>query len=67
LAYATLDARVQDSANSITIDQKSQNTTSSEPLRRHHLDVLRFGSFDIWRPRRYPGELPSVNVISRKV
>jgi 2-polyprenyl-3-methyl-5-hydroxy-6-metoxy-1,4-benzoquinol methylase len=41
-------------------------TTISELLRRHHFEVLRFGNFSIWKPKRYPGELPNMNVISRK-
>lgn len=40
--------------------------TISEFLRRNHFEVLHFGSFAVWRPKRYPGELPSMNVISRK-
>ena len=40
--------------------------TISEFLRRHHFEVLRFGSFAVWRPKRYPGELTSMNVIGRK-
>ena len=41
--------------------------TIAEFLLRHHFKVLRFGSFATWKPTRYPGELPSMNVISRKV
>ena len=40
--------------------------TISEFLRRHHFEALHFGSFAIWKPQRYPGELPSMNVISHK-
>ena len=41
--------------------------TIAEFLLRHHFKVLRFGSFATWKPTRYPGELPSMNVISQKV
>ncbi len=40
--------------------------TISEFLRRHGFEVLHMGSFSVWKPKRYPGELPSMNVISRK-
>jgi SAM-dependent methyltransferase len=40
--------------------------TIAEFLRRHHFEALRFGSFATWKPKKYPGELPSMNVISRK-
>jgi SAM-dependent methyltransferase len=40
--------------------------TISEFLRRHRFEVLCFRSFAIWKPNKYPGELPSMNVISRK-
>ena len=40
--------------------------TISELLRRNRFEVLRFGSFSVWKPKRYPGELPNMTVISRK-
>ena len=42
-------------------------STISELLRRNHLEVCKFGSFSVWKPKRYPGELPNMNVISRKI
>jgi len=41
-------------------------STISELLRRNHFEVRKFGSFSVWKPKRYPGELPNMNVISRK-
>lgn len=35
-------------------------------LTRCGFQVLWFGSVTVWRPTRYPGSLPSMNVISRK-
>jgi hypothetical protein len=41
-------------------------STISELLRRNHFEVQKFGSFSVWKPKKYPGELPNMNVISRK-
>ncbi len=40
--------------------------TISELLKRCGFEVLWMGSFTLWRPKRYPGELWNMNVISRK-
>jgi len=41
--------------------------TISELLKRCGFDVLWMGSFALWKPKKYPGALWSMNVISRKV
>jgi len=41
--------------------------TISELLRRCGFEVLWMGSFALWKPKKYPGALWSMNVISRKV
>jgi SAM-dependent methyltransferase len=41
-------------------------STISELLQRNRFNVLHFGTFTVWKPKKYPGELPSMNVISRK-
>ncbi len=40
--------------------------TIAELLRRNGFEVLEFGAFFPWRPTRYPGELWSMNVVSRR-
>lgn len=40
--------------------------TIAELLRRCGFDVCSFGSFSVWRPTRYPGELPNMNVAARR-
>jgi 2-polyprenyl-3-methyl-5-hydroxy-6-metoxy-1,4-benzoquinol methylase len=35
-------------------------------LRRYGFEVLQIDSFRLWKPSRYPGELWSMNVVSRK-
>lgn len=37
-----------------------------ELLRRRGFEVLQVGGFGLWRPATYPGELWSMNVVSRK-
>jgi SAM-dependent methyltransferase len=41
--------------------------TISELLRRCGFRVLWMGSFTVWKPQKYAGELPNMNVIGRKV
>lgn len=41
--------------------------TIAELLKRCGFEVLWFGSFALWKPKRYPGELWNMNVISRAV
>ncbi|CAA9268782.1 MAG: hypothetical protein AVDCRST_MAG77-3067 [uncultured Chloroflexi bacterium] len=38
----------------------------AELLRHCGLDVFYFGSASVWRPTRYAGELPNVNVAARR-
>ncbi|PKO23919.1 MAG: hypothetical protein CVU38_01495, partial [Chloroflexi bacterium HGW-Chloroflexi-1] len=40
-------------------------TTITELLRRHGFSVQQIGAFGLWKPKRYPGELWSMNVIAR--
>ena len=40
--------------------------TIAELLKRCGFEVLWFGSFALWKPKRYPGGLWSMNVISRR-
>ncbi len=40
--------------------------TIAELLKRCGFEVLWVGSFALWKPKRYPGELWNMNVISRK-
>ena len=42
------------------------SVTIIELLRRSHFEVLQVGAFGLWKPTRYPGELWSMNVVSRK-
>lgn len=42
-------------------------STISELLKRCGFEVLWIGSFALWKPTKYPGELWSMNVISRKM
>jgi SAM-dependent methyltransferase len=41
--------------------------TISELLKRCGFEVLWMGSFTLWKPKKYPGTLWNMNVISRKV
>ncbi|MFX1511810.1 MAG: class I SAM-dependent methyltransferase [Promethearchaeota archaeon] len=41
--------------------------TISKLLERYSFKVLKIGSFGLWKPKKYPGELWSMNVISRKI
>lgn len=41
--------------------------TISQFLKRCDFEVLWMGSFTLWKPKKYPGALWSMNVISRKV
>jgi 2-polyprenyl-3-methyl-5-hydroxy-6-metoxy-1,4-benzoquinol methylase len=36
-------------------------------LRKCGFEILRIGSFGLWKPKKYPGEQWSMNVVSRKV
>jgi len=40
--------------------------TIADLLRRCRFDVFYFGSFSVWRPTRYAGELPNMNVAARR-
>ncbi len=40
--------------------------TIAELLKRCRFEVLWVGSFALWKPKRYPGELWSMNVIGRR-
>ncbi|MFX0095245.1 MAG: class I SAM-dependent methyltransferase [Candidatus Hodarchaeota archaeon] len=42
-------------------------STISELLNRCGFKVLDIGSFALWKPKKYPGELWSMNVLSRKI
>jgi SAM-dependent methyltransferase len=42
-------------------------STISELLERCGFEVLWIGSFGLWKPAKYPGELWSMNVISRRM